>query len=72
MILWLNIYYIYLPVRLYGIKLLIMPSTLNVVMFEEGISLTPDLEASKLFYNIAYGAKRESLFFAPYIKGSLF
>ena len=41
-------------------------------LFEEGISLIPDLDASKLFHNIAYGAKRESLFFAPYSKGSLF
>ena len=41
-------------------------------LFEEGISLTHDLEASKLFHNIAYGSKRESLFFAPYNKGSLF
>ena len=41
-------------------------------LFEEGISLTNDLEASKLYHNIAYGARRESLFFAPYNKGSLF
>ena len=41
-------------------------------LFEEGISLIPALDASKLFHNIVYGAKRESLFFAPYIKGSLF
>ena len=41
-------------------------------LFEEGISLIPALDASKLFHNIAYGAKRESLFFAPYSKGSLF
>ena len=41
-------------------------------LFQEGISLTSDLEASKLYHNIAYGARRESLFFAPYNKGSLF
>ena len=40
-------------------------------LFEEGISLIPDLDASKLYYNIGYAARRESLFFAPYIKGSL-
>ena len=40
--------------------------------FEEGISLIHDLDTSKLFHNITYGAKRESLFFAPYCKGSLF
>ena len=36
------------------------------------ISLTPDLEASKLDHNVAYGARRETSFFAPYNKGSLF
>ena len=41
-------------------------------LFEEGISLTPELEASKLYHNVAYGARRETSFFAPYIKGSLF
>ena len=41
-------------------------------LFKEGISLTNELEASKLYHNIAYGARRESLFFAPYNKGSLF
>ena len=41
-------------------------------LFEEGISLTSELEASKLYHNIAYGARRETSFFAPYIKGSLF
>ena len=41
-------------------------------LFEEGISLIPALDASKLFHNIAYGAKKESLFFASYNKGSLF
>ena len=41
-------------------------------LFEEGISLTNDLEASKLYHNIAYAARKESSFFAPYIKGSLF
>ena len=41
-------------------------------LFEEGISLTHELEASKLYHNFAYGARRETSFFAPYIKGSLF
>ena len=41
-------------------------------LFEEGISLTNDLEASKLYHNMAYAARKESSFFAPYIKGSLF
>ena len=41
-------------------------------LFEEGISLTSELEASKLYHNVAYGARRETSFFAPYIKGSLF
>ena len=41
-------------------------------LFEEGISLTPDMEASELYHNVAYGARRETSFFAPYIKGSLF
>ena len=40
-------------------------------LFEEGISLTHELDASKLYHNISYAARRESLFFAPYIKGSL-
>ena len=38
--------------------------------FEEGISLTNALNSSKLFHNIAYDAKRESLFYAPYGKTS--
>ena len=41
-------------------------------LFEEGISLTHKLDASKLYYNIGYAARRETFFFAPYIKGSLF
>ena len=41
-------------------------------LFEEGISLTSDLDASKLYHNVAYAARRESLFFAPYNKGSLY
>ena len=40
-------------------------------LFEEGISLTSDLDASKLYYNIGYAARRETFFFAPYVKGSL-
>ena len=40
-------------------------------LFEEGISLTHELDASKLYHNIGYAARRESLFFAPYNKGSL-
>ena len=40
-------------------------------LFEEGIPLTNALDTSKLFHNLAYGAKRESLFYAPYCKGSL-
>ena len=41
-------------------------------LFEEGISFSPDLEASKLYPNVVCGARRETSFFAPYIKGSLF
>ena len=41
-------------------------------LFEEGISLTHKLDASKLYHNIGYAARRETFFFAPYIKGSLF
>ena len=40
-------------------------------LFEEGISLISDLDASKLYYNIGYAARRETFFFAPYIKGSM-
>ena len=39
-------------------------------LFEEGISLTSDLDASKLYHNIGYAARRETFFFAPYVKGS--
>ena len=41
-------------------------------LFEEGTNLTATLDASKLFPNFAYGSKRESLFYAPHCKGSLF
>ena len=40
-------------------------------LFEEGISLTSDLDAQKLYHNIGYAARRETFFFAPYVKGSL-
>ena len=40
-------------------------------LFEEGISLTPDLDASKLYHSIGYAARRETSFFAPFVKGSL-
>ena len=41
-------------------------------LFEEGISLILDFDSSKLYHNFAYGARRESLFFAPYCKRSLY
>ena len=42
---------------------------------EEGLTfdeedLDLNIEMHCLFYNIAYGQKMESLFFAPYLKGS--
>ena len=39
-------------------------------LFQEGISLTPDLDASKLYHNMAYAAGKGSSFFAPYVRGS--
>ena len=39
-------------------------------LFEEGISLTHELDASKLYHNMAYAARKESSFFAPYVRGS--
>ena len=41
-------------------------------LFEEGVSLIHELDASKLYHNFSYAARRESAFFDPYIKGSLF
>ena len=39
-------------------------------LFEEGISLISELDASKLYYNFGYAARRETFFFAPYVNGS--
>ena len=41
-------------------------------IFEEGVSPTNALDTSQVFHNLAYAAKRKSLFFAPCCKGSLF
>ena len=39
-------------------------------LFEEGTSLTHDLDPSRLYHNMAYAARKESSFFAPYVRGS--
>ena len=39
-------------------------------LFEEGTSLIPNLDPSRLYHNMAYAARKESSFFAPYVKGS--
>ena len=39
-------------------------------LFEEGISLIPSLDPSKLYYNFGYAARKETFFFAPYVNGS--
>ena len=39
-------------------------------LFEERISLIPELDISKLYYNFGYAARKETLFFAPYVNGS--
>ena len=39
-------------------------------LFEEGTSLIPSLDPSRLYHNMAYAARKESSFFAPYVKGS--
>ena len=39
-------------------------------LFEEGTSLIPDLDPSRLYHNMAYAAEKGSSFFAPFVKGS--